>query len=162
MAVRIRLTRTGRKNLPSFRIAVFDGRTRRDGPALEVVGWFNPLNRDPDKGFKVEAERLQHWVNRGALMTLAVRQLLHRKAVPIPVPARTVASAPPAAAKPAEKKPAGRPSAAAAARLKSRTARLKKKKAKQVSRHAWKAKKLAAAAAAKTAAVAAAAAGGKS
>ena len=37
MSVRIRLTRTGRKNLPSYRIAVFDRRTRRDGPALEVL-----------------------------------------------------------------------------------------------------------------------------
>ena len=151
MAVRIRLTRTGRKNLPSYRIAVFDGRTRRDGPALEVVGWFNPLNRDPDKGFKVESDRLQHWVNRGALMTLAVRQLLHRRSVPIPVAATTAVAAAPAA-KSAAKAPAGKRSAAANAYIKARTARLTKKKAKQASRRAWKVKKLAAAAAAKTAA----------
>ena len=49
MAVRIRLKRTGRKNLPSFRICVFDGRTRRDGPPIETVGWFNPLMREAGK-----------------------------------------------------------------------------------------------------------------
>ncbi len=81
MAVRIRLKRTGRKNLPSYRIGVFDEHTRRDGPAIEILGWYNPLSRDVGKGFRVEAERLREWVGKGALPTLPVQQLLRRQGV---------------------------------------------------------------------------------
>ncbi len=152
MAVRIRLTRTGRKNLPAYRIAVFDGRTRRDGPALEVLGWFNPLNREAGRGFLVRAERLQDWVSRGARMTLALRQLLLRQGVPVPVPPRTAA---PKAAAPrkaeATPAPGKRPSP-------ERLARLKRKEAKKASRKAWRGKKAAAARAAAAAPAAPAAA----
>lgn len=81
MSVRIRLTRTGRKNLPSYRICVFDQRTRRDGPALEIIGWYNPLSREAGKGFRVEQERLLDWVGRGAQPTLPVKALLKRQGV---------------------------------------------------------------------------------
>jgi small subunit ribosomal protein S16 len=81
VAVRIRLTRTGRKNLPSYRIGVFDEHTRRDGPAIEILGWFNPLSKDAGKGFRVEAERLREWVGKGALPTLPLQQLLKRQGV---------------------------------------------------------------------------------
>jgi small subunit ribosomal protein S16 len=81
VAVRIRLTRTGRKNLPSFRISVYDAHTRRDGPALEILGWFNPLSREAGKGFKVDADRINSWVARGALVTEPVRALLRRQGV---------------------------------------------------------------------------------
>lgn len=150
MAVRIRLTRTGRKNLPAFRIAVFDGRTRRDGPALEVLGWFNPLNREAGRGFQVKADRLQSWVSRGARMTLALRELLTRQGVPLPTPPRTAAAKVPGPRAAAGKKPAAgkRPDDAWFARR-------KKKNAKRATRLAGREKK---AAAAKAAAAAPAAA----
>ena len=40
MAVRIRLTRTGRRNRACYRIGAFDSRTRRDGRCLEILGLF--------------------------------------------------------------------------------------------------------------------------
>jgi small subunit ribosomal protein S16 len=81
VAVRIRLTRTGRKNLPSYRIGVFDQHTRRDGPAIEIIGWFNPLSREAGKGFKVDADKITSWMSRGALLTEPVRHLLERQGV---------------------------------------------------------------------------------
>jgi small subunit ribosomal protein S16 len=81
VSVRIRLTRTGRKNLPSYRISVFDQRTRRDGPALEILGWYNPLSREAGKGFNIEQERLLDWVARGAVPTLPLKALLKRQGV---------------------------------------------------------------------------------
>src|SRR5438552_2320087 len=42
MSVRIRLTRTGKKNEGYWRIAVFDSRTRRDGRYLENTGAYDP------------------------------------------------------------------------------------------------------------------------
>jgi small subunit ribosomal protein S16 len=154
VAVRIRLRRTGRKNLPSYRIGVFDGRTRRDGPAIEIVGWFNPLMREAGKGFKVQADRIEEWVRRGAKMTMAVTELLDRQGVKL--------AARPVKAAPAKAKTAKAPAAKGAPKsgaLKRKAdpaavARKKRKLAKRESRRAWKAKKLAAAAA-KTAAAAA-------
>ncbi|NUN52087.1 MAG: 30S ribosomal protein S16 [Planctomycetaceae bacterium] len=140
MAVRIRLTRTGRKNLPSYRIAVYDGRTRRDGPSLGVIGWYNPLNREEGKGFKVDAEALRKWIHDGATVTLAVRQLLGRQGVEVPAAPRT--------GKGPAKDGGKRPTKRALFKSKDRQARLRKKKAKQVGRRALRAKRAAAKAAA--------------
>ena len=148
MAVRIRLKRTGRKNLPSFRICVFDGRTRRDGPPLEVVGWFNPLMREAGKGFKVESERIEKWIGKGAKMTLAVTQLLHRQGVKLAMPVKAAvekAAKPAAKAAPAKRKPA-------TAADKAATERRKRKLAKRETRRALAAKKAAGKAAAPAAA----------
>ncbi len=144
MAVRIRLTRTGRKNLPSYRLAVYDGRTRRDGPSLEVIGWYNPLSTEAGKGFKVDEASLKGWIERGATVTLAVSQLLKKQGVAVPAPART--------GKPVAADGGRRPSKRAVSKDKTRMVRLKKKKVKQASRRGFKAKKLAAKAAATAAA----------
>lgn len=144
MAVRIRLKRMGRKNLPAYRIGVFDGRTRRDGPALEIVGWFNPLMNESGKGFKCETDRLEDWIRRGAKMTLAVTQLLDKQGVKLAAPpAKPAKEKKPAkaAAKPADKGAAQRTKPDPEA-----VARRKRKLAKRESRRAWKVKKLAAAA----------------
>jgi len=153
VAVRIRLTRTGRKNLPSFRIAAFDGRTRRDGPALEVLGWFNPLSKEAGKGFKVRTDRLEHWIRHGALMSMAVEELLGRQGVVLPA-----APAKPAAA-PAAKKKAAAPTGRRPAMDPADKARRLRRNAKKASRKAWRAKKVAAAGTAAAAAATPAAAG---
>ncbi len=139
MAVRIRLKRTGRKNLPSFRICVFDGRTRRDGPPIEIVGWFNPLMREAGKGFKAEAARIEHWIGRGAKMTLAVSQLLAKQGVKLTLPVKTE----PPAKKKAKTKAShtGKPDAA-------KVERRKRKLLKRASRKGHLVKKAAAAKAA--------------
>jgi len=135
VAVRIRLKRTGRRNLPSFRICVFDGRTRRDGPPIEVVGWFNPLMREAGRGFKVEADRVEHWIGRGAKMTLAVAQLLGKQGVKLTLPAKAPAKVP------VKKDPKGKKIPLPD---KETTARRKRKLAKRESRRAHVVKKAAA------------------
>lgn len=139
MAVRIRLKRTGRKNLPSFRICVFDGRTRRDGPPIEILGWFNPLMREAGKGFKVQSDRVEHWIGRGAKMTLAVTQLLGKQGVKLNLPAKAPAAA--SGKPPAKRKSrAGKPDP-------KKVERRKRKLLKRASRRAHLVKKAAAAAA---------------
>ncbi len=76
MSVRIRLSRTGRKNDPYWRIAVFDSRTRRDGRYLENLGTYDPRAKDPGNKVKLEVERYQHWVSRGALPSESLARLL--------------------------------------------------------------------------------------
>jgi small subunit ribosomal protein S16 len=145
VSVRIRLTRTGRKNLPSYRIGVFDSHTRRDGPSLEIIGWFNPLCREAGKGFKLEADRLETWVRRGARLTMAVEELLYRHGVTVPGPAAAAgAAAPapktaPAARKPAAKKQAPKLDAAAKDRRKRRLEKRASRRASAAKRAAGKA-----------------------
>lgn len=76
MAVHIRMTRTGRKNLALWRIAVFDSRTRRDGKYLENLGTYDPSIVKPVEKVKIEMERYEHWVSHGALPTESVARLL--------------------------------------------------------------------------------------
>ena len=75
MSVRIRLTRTGRKNEPSWRIAVFDSRTRRDGRYLENLGTYDPRGT-PESKVKLDKERYDHWVKNGALPSESLERIL--------------------------------------------------------------------------------------
>ena len=83
MAVRIRLTRYGKRNRPCFRIAVYDSETRRDGRYLENLGLYDQLVKDVQKKVTIHVDRLQHWVSRGALPTPKVGQILAHCGVPL-------------------------------------------------------------------------------
>jgi len=82
MAVRIRLSRVGRRNDPYFRIAVYDGRTRRDGEYLEQLGTYNPRAK-PEQKVRIDKVRYDHWVSKGALPTEALERILkHVQVIP--------------------------------------------------------------------------------
>ncbi len=76
MAVRIRLTRYGRKYDPLYRIGVFDSRTRRDGRYLENLGTYRPKQRDPEKKIDLNKDRYDHWVSKGALPSEELARIL--------------------------------------------------------------------------------------
>ena len=76
MAVRIRMSRMGRTNRPFFRIGVYDGRTRRDGKCMDSLGTYDPLAGESGKKVVINRERLQKWMEKGALPTEALRSLL--------------------------------------------------------------------------------------
>ena len=78
MAVRIRLTRVGARNRPYYRIGAYDGRTKRDGKSIEILGAYHPLESDEQKRLQVNLERVDHWIQNGALPTDAVASLLKR------------------------------------------------------------------------------------
>jgi small subunit ribosomal protein S16 len=77
MAVRIRLARHGAKKKPFYRIVVADSESPRDGRYLETVGTYNPL-LDPAE-ITVKQERVQHWLDQGAIPTDTVRSLLKKE-----------------------------------------------------------------------------------
>jgi len=64
MAVRIRLTRTGRRNRACYRIGAFDSRTRRDGRCLEILGHYDPIVKDPKEQVTLDADRVKHWLSK--------------------------------------------------------------------------------------------------
>lgn len=72
MATVIRLTRTGRKKKPFYRIVVTDSRKRRDGGWIESIGFYNPLKPDFKK---VDKERLDYWIKVGAKMSDRVKEI---------------------------------------------------------------------------------------
>jgi len=70
----IRLTRMGRKKQPFYRIAVTDSRKRRDGGWIELIGYYNPMTKDP----KVDNERVDYWLGVGAKMSDRVKKITGR------------------------------------------------------------------------------------
>jgi small subunit ribosomal protein S16 len=53
-----------------------DGRTKRDGKSLEILGYYHPLEEVGEKRLVVNLERVDHWIGHGALPTEAVGSLL--------------------------------------------------------------------------------------
>ena len=79
MATKIRLKRIGRRNRPFYRMVVMDSRSRRDGAAIEELGWYNPI--DVEHSFSLNDERIIHWLKDGAQTTDAAHKLLKRAGI---------------------------------------------------------------------------------
>lgn len=78
MAVRIRLSRHGRKKKPFYRIVVANSEAPRDGKFLEIVGTYDPL-QDP-VAITLKQDKLQEWLGKGALPTDTVKSLIAKHA----------------------------------------------------------------------------------
>ena len=76
MAVHIRLRRTGTTRKPAYRVVVADSRAARDGKFIEVLGHYNPLTNPPT--IKIELEKAQAWISKGAQPSKTVKNLLAR------------------------------------------------------------------------------------
>jgi small subunit ribosomal protein S16 len=97
LAVRIRLTRVGATKRPSYRVVAIDSRRPRDGRALEILGFYDPLT-DPAT-VNIDAERLNAWIGKGALPSETVVKLMKQAGIG-QAAAATPAAATPAAAAP--------------------------------------------------------------
>jgi small subunit ribosomal protein S16 len=76
LAVRIRLSRVGATKRPSYRVIAIDSRRPRDGRALEILGFYDPLT-DPAT-VKLDAERIRGWIGNGARPSETVTKLLRQ------------------------------------------------------------------------------------
>jgi len=76
VAVHIRLRRTGTTRKPAYRVVVADSRSARDGKFIEVLGHYNPLTNPPT--IKIEVEKAQAWIAKGAQPSNTVKNLLAR------------------------------------------------------------------------------------
>lgn len=70
----IRLQRTGRRNLPTFRVVVAEHAKPVKGKCIEIVGLYLP-KRDPSV-FEVKSDRIVHWIRHGARPSDTVARLL--------------------------------------------------------------------------------------
>jgi small subunit ribosomal protein S16 len=75
--LRIRLSRTGKKRQPSYRVVVADINSKRDGRVVERIGHYNPMVNPVE--YKIQEERALHWLSVGAQPSDAVRRLLEKQ-----------------------------------------------------------------------------------
>ena len=79
MAVKIRLTRMGKKKNPFYRIVVADERSRRDGAPIDEIGYYDPMTNPAN--IKIDAEKANKWLACGAQPTDTVRSLLKKSEI---------------------------------------------------------------------------------
>jgi small subunit ribosomal protein S16 len=80
MTLKIRLRQQGRKNQLMYRLVITDSHFPRDGKYIETLGWYNPLESEPEKTLCVCPQRLQHWLDQGAVLTEKAATLIKRGA----------------------------------------------------------------------------------
>jgi small subunit ribosomal protein S16 len=77
MSLKIRLSRTGAKKQPTYRLVVADSRSPRDGRFIEKVGTYNPrVPHDHKERLVLKTDRIKHWLSVGALPTDRVQRFL--------------------------------------------------------------------------------------
>jgi small subunit ribosomal protein S16 len=64
----------GSKKNPIWRVVVADQRSPRDGRFIETIGHYNPQT-EPST-IRIDAQRYDHWVARGAQASNTVKQLM--------------------------------------------------------------------------------------
>jgi len=74
--LKIRLRRMGSNRRPTYRVVVSDSRKVPTASVIEEVGFYDPRNEPAD--VRIDRDRVQHWVGRGAQLSETVRTLLKR------------------------------------------------------------------------------------
>ncbi len=82
----IRLSRTGARKQPQYRVVVIEKERARNGRPVEVVGTYNP--RTSPASIELKRERIDYWVSKGARLSDRVSKIVSR---PAPASAAPVA-----------------------------------------------------------------------
>ena len=72
----IRLARSGAKKNPYYFITVADERRPRDGAFIERLGFFNPMARGQEERLRVDLDKLNEWISKGAQVSDRVKALV--------------------------------------------------------------------------------------
>lgn len=72
----IRLARGGTNKRPFYHVVVTDSRSPRDGRYVERLGLFNPIAAGKEVRLRLELERIQYWVGKGAQLSPRVAKLI--------------------------------------------------------------------------------------
>lgn len=74
----IRLARYGSTHKPRYRVTVADQRRCREGKFLDVLGFYNPAPSGKAVGLKLDMEKVNAWIKKGAQPTDRVKHLLKK------------------------------------------------------------------------------------
>ena len=72
----IRLARSGAKKNPYYFITVADERRPRDGAFIERLGFFNPSAKGQEERLRIDIEKLEEWVSKGAQVSERIKSLI--------------------------------------------------------------------------------------
>jgi small subunit ribosomal protein S16 len=78
----IRLSRTGARKQPHYRVVVIEKERARNGRPVEVVGTYNP--RTEPASIELKRERITYWISKGAQMSDRVNKIVSK---PVPTAA---------------------------------------------------------------------------
>jgi small subunit ribosomal protein S16 len=74
----IRLSRTGARKQPQYRVVVIEKERARNGRPVEVVGTYNP--RTNPASIELKRERIDYWISKGAKMSDRVGKIVSKPA----------------------------------------------------------------------------------
>jgi small subunit ribosomal protein S16 len=74
LSVAIRLTRVGATKRPAYRVIAIDKRRARDGRALEILGYYDPLTEPAT--VQLETDKIRAWIGKGAQPSETVVKLM--------------------------------------------------------------------------------------
>ena len=86
----IRLSRTGARKQPHYRVVVIEKERARNGRPVEVVGTYNP--RTNPASIELKRERIDYWVSKGAKMSDRVGKIVAKPAAPQRRPRRLISA----------------------------------------------------------------------
>jgi len=72
--LKLRLKKIGRKRQPSYRLVIMPSKRRRDGRAIEQVGYYSPITKEVN----LKTEKIIYWLKVGAKPTETVSNLLKK------------------------------------------------------------------------------------
>lgn len=72
--LKIRLSRTGKKHEPHYRIVVSERRSKRDGKQIDQIGHWHPK----ENKLVIKRDVFKDWIKKGAQPTEAVKELVTR------------------------------------------------------------------------------------
>jgi len=75
LSVKIRLTRTGKKKEPYYRIVVTDSRSPRDGKFIENIGTYDP--KTEPSSINLDKEKALDWLKKGAKPSDTVKKIFN-------------------------------------------------------------------------------------
>ena len=76
MSVKVRMTRSGSKKRPFYRIVAINSESRRDGRPLDYIGYYTPCTNPGT--LSIDNEKLADWMAKGAEMSDTVRTLVKK------------------------------------------------------------------------------------
>ncbi len=56
---------------------MIDSRKKRDGAAIEQIGWYNPIA--DDNSYHINGDRVLHWLGEGAIPSEAVKKIMRQE-----------------------------------------------------------------------------------
>lgn len=72
----IRLARGGAKKRPFYHVVVADKARARNGRFIENVGFYNPIAAGKEVKLKLDVQRIQEWIKKGAQASDRVKHLI--------------------------------------------------------------------------------------